>query len=294
MSAAGLVRRVLGTPAARRRACADLLDPDEERALHRSSARRVDDEPWTPADMVLLDEAEALINGVPATYLHVVVDEAQDLSGMALRMVARRAPSGSMTVLGDLAQATAPGAQDDWVDLAVHLGVADDADLCELGTGYRLPGEILDWASRLLPEAAPGLRPARSVRRGGQPPVVQRIDVDSLSPGVVEAVGELALSWGLLGVIAPPSRVGPLQQALATAGLDVGPVDPARLDHQVTVLSAGGAKGLEFDATVVVEPAAIVEEEPGGVRALYVALTRSVQELHVLHADDLPPVLAET
>ena len=91
VSAAGLVRRVLGMPAARRRAAMGLLSGDEERSLQRASARRVDDEGWTSADLALLDEAEALINGVAATYLHVVVDEAQDLSAMALRMVARRA-----------------------------------------------------------------------------------------------------------------------------------------------------------------------------------------------------------
>jgi DNA helicase IV len=277
---------------ARRRATAGVLTPDEERSLQRRSARRVDDEAWTLSDLPLLDEAQALINGVPATYLHVVVDEAQDLSAMALRMVARRVPSGSLTVLGDLAQATAPGAQDDWMAAAVHLRVADDAELRELRTGYRLPGEILDWASRLLAEAAPGLRPARSVRRGGQPPLVRRFDVDSLLAGAVEAATGLSASWGLIGIVAPPSRVADLHAALVAAGLDVGPVDPGRLDHQISVLSAVGTKGLEFDAAVVVEPAAIIAEEAGGPRALYVALTRSVQVLVVVHADDLPPVLA--
>ena len=122
--------------------------------------------------------------------------------------------------------------------------------------------------------------------------MVRRFDVDSLSPTVVESVAALAGAWGLIGVVAPPSLLGGIHEALVSAGLDVGPLDPDRLDHQVTVLGATGAKGLEFDATVVVEPAAILDEEPGGPRALYVALTRSVQELHVLHVADLPAALA--
>jgi DNA helicase IV len=294
VSAPGLVRRVLGGRAALRRAATGLLDAEEQQLLHRPSAKKVDDEPWASADLPLLDEAEALINGVPATYLHVVVDEAQDLSAMALRMVARRAPSGSLTVLGDLAQATTPGGQRDWAVVAELLGVADRVDLRELETGYRLPGEILDWASLLLPEAAAGLRPARSVRRGGRPPLVRRCP-SAGGPGVtaaaVEDVAGLAGSWSLVGVVAPPSMLAGLRAALLESGLDVSPLDPSRLDHQVSVLSAGAAKGLEFDATVVVEPAVIVAEEPGGPRALYVALTRCVQELRVVHAADLPAAL---
>jgi DNA helicase IV len=282
---------VLGSPVAVRRAADGLLDRSEQQRLHRRSARRVDDEPWTQSDLPLLDEAEALINGVPAVYLHVVVEEAQDLSDMALRMVARRAPSGSLTVLGDVAQATTPGGQRDWTAVAELLGVGHQVDLCELETGYRLPDEILDWASRLLPEAAPGLRPARSVRQGGRAPVVRQTVSMGLLDEAVYDVADLAGSWGLIGVLAPPSLLAQVHQALVAAGLDVAPLDMARLEHQVNVLSASAAKGLEFDATVVVEPAAVADEEPGGARALYVALTRCVQELHVVHARDLPPAL---
>jgi hypothetical protein len=112
-----------------------------------------------------------------------------------------------------------------------------------------------------------------------------------LAAAVAEEVAALSRVWGLIGVVAPPSLLGGVRAGLVEAGLDVGPLDPGRLDHEVSVLPAGAAKGLEFDATVVVEPSTIAAEEPGGPRALYVALTRCVQELRVVHVADLPPAL---
>ena len=146
----------------RRRAAARCCAP--------SGAKRLDDEPWSLPELVLVDEAEAVLNGVGRTYGHAVVDEAQDLSAMELRAVARRCPSRSMTVLGDLAQATAPGAQSSWDDAVVHLGSPPTASIEELELGYRVPAPILDVANRLLPEVAPGVRAARSVRLDGPPP----------------------------------------------------------------------------------------------------------------------------
>ncbi len=293
VSAPSLVRRLLGSPTALRRAAAGVLEPDEVERLRRPSAKKAADEAWTAADLPLLDEAEVLINGTAVTYLHAVVDEAQDLSPMALRMVARRVPSGSLTVLGDLAQATAPASASSWADVAQVLGVAETADRRVLEVGYRLPGEILDWAAGLLPMAAPGVPPTRSVRRTGRPPVLVPVAAGASADVVADAVaveaGAMAGDWGLVGVVVPASLAPAVHAAVVAAGLDVSRIDPELLDHHVNVLTAEQAKGLEFDATCVVEPAAIVEEQ--SARALYVGLTRCVQELRVVHARPLPPGL---
>ncbi len=293
-SAAALLRRVLGSRTALRRAAEGVLSAQEQALLLRTTAKKLDDEPWTAADLPLCDEAEALINGVPATYGHVVVDEAQELSAMALRMIARRAPKGSLTVLGDLAQATSPGSQTSWDTVAGHLDLDESHQRAELVTGYRLPAAILDWAGRLLPEAAPGLRPARSVRVGGTEPIVRPLPADAGTAAVVAVVAEVASRWGLVGVVAPASMLDDLGAALAEAGLEVGSDRRGSIDRPITLLTPAGAKGLEFDAAVVVEPAAIVAEEggpPRGSRALYVALTRCVHELTVVHHLPLPAVL---
>jgi DNA helicase IV len=293
-SAPSLLRRTLGSPSALKAAAAGLLDAGEQRLLQRTMARSVDAEPWTLADLPLLDEAEALVNGVPATYGHAVVDEVQELSAMALRMIARRVPKGSLTVLGDLAQATSAGSQTSWEAIAAHLDAADGAR-AELVTGYRLPAAILDWACRLLPLAAPGLTPPRSVRAGGAAPRVVDARADDLVALAAAAVAEVADRWGLVGVIAPTDRLEALRAALNAGGIEVGDDGRASIDRPVTLLGASAAKGLEFDATVVVEPAAIVAEQPPGggrgERSLYVALTRCVHELTVVAAQPLPAPL---
>jgi DNA helicase IV len=294
VSAPALVRRALGSPSALRAAAAGLLDADEQRLLLRTMARQVDAEPWTLADLPLLDEAEALVNGVPATYGHAVVDEVQELSAMALRMIARRVPKGSLTVLGDLAQATSPGSQTSWDAIAASLD-ADDGARAELVTGYRLPAAILDWACRLLTVAAPGLTPPQSVRTGGAPPRLVEGSDATVVDLAAAAVAEVADRWGLVGVIAPTGRLADLRAALGAGGIEVGDDGRASIDRPVTLLGAAAAKGLEFDATVVVDPVGIVAEQPGddgrGERSLYVALTRCVHELTLVSAGPLPPPL---
>jgi DNA helicase IV len=294
VSAAALVRRTIGNRRALARAADGILSRHEQALLRRAPARRVDDEPWTPADLPLLDEAEALLNGVPATYGHVVVDEAQDLSAMALRMVARRSPTGSLTVLGDLAQATAPWGQDHWEDAVAHLRGAGRAEVRieELGLGYRVPEPILEVANRLLPEAAPHVRPARSVRTAGPAPaVVAAASPTDLPAAVAGAVKAAAGRWSTVGVIAVPADLEGVERALQAAGVAAGSGLRVGLGERVTLLPPAAAKGLEFDAVVVVEPAAVVAGEPRGARALYVAMTRAVQHLTLVHARPLPRAL---
>jgi DNA helicase IV len=279
LSAASLVRRLLTNRNALRTAGARLLDGDEQASLLRPPTKRVSDEPWTVDDLVLLDEAEALLVGPPPAYGHVVVDEAQDLSAMGFRALARRSPARSMTVLGDLAQATAPASQSSWDDVVGHLGTPTTARRADLDLGYRVPAAIVDVANRLLAEAAPGVTPCRSVRLDGRPPRFLAVDpalgTEGLHDRVITAVAELSGSYGSVAVIAP--------QGLAPA---------AHRLPGATLLAPPDAKGLEFDAVVVVEPAAVAGGNAQGLRLLYVALTRAVQELVVVHAGPLPTALS--
>jgi DNA helicase IV len=280
VSPPALVRRLLSSKTALRAAADGMLDDNEQASLLRKATKRADDEPWTAADLVLIDEAEAVADGVRHTYGHIVVDEAQDLTAMELRALARRCPRRSMTVLGDLAQSTRAGAQRSWDDVLVHLGSPQGAQVTELDLGYRVPAPIIDFANLLLPEAAPDVRPSRSVREWGAPPEIVRVERDvDLNEVVGPIVHELAERWTSVGVIVPEAA------GLSLAGVSEG----------VTVVSPPEAKGLEFDAVVVVEPAMFVpatgDEHRAGLRLLYVALTRAVQTLTIVHRDPLPPAL---
>jgi DNA helicase IV len=290
-SPTAVVRTLFADRAALAAAAEGVLNGDEQAMLFRRRAKKVADEQWTLADLALLDEADALLNGVATTYGHVVVDEAQDLSAMDLRMLARRAIGRSMTVLGDLAQATAPGAQRHWPDAVAALG-REDARLEELALGYRVPAPVLDYANRLLPDVAPHVRPSQSVRTGGDPPLVMAVVRDELAHVVATEVVALMGRWNSIGVVVPPSLAEEVAGVLGAAGVVFGDARrSAELDEAVTLLLPLQVKGLEFDAVVVVEPARIVAEDPGGLRILYVALTRAVQHLGVFHAESLPVTL---
>ena len=297
LSPAAVVAGLLGSPKRLSEAASGLLTPAEQKLLRRKGTPKVDDTPWTAADLPLLDEAQHLCAGVPATYGHVVVDEAQDLSPMALRMLARRAEGGSMTVLGDLAQATAIDAAGSWdAALAALTAVidADDAQVrrTELTVGYRVPAAILDVANRLLPEAAPEVTPARSVRPGGDPPLVLAVAEGDLAATVASEIAALRERVTSVAVVAADHRLGELSAALAAAGTPAGTVGPSGLPggDAVAVLGPATAKGLEFDAVVVVEPAEIAALD-NGLRHLYVAMTRAIQHLGVVHTRPLPTAL---
>ena len=240
---------------------------------------------WSDADLPLLDEAEALIHGAGRTYGHIVVDEAQDLSPMQLRMLARRCPSGSMTILGDVAQGIGVWAIDSWDDAFAHLAAPAGTRLAELHLGYRAPAQVLDLAARLLPEAAPQVRPTESVRRGRTEPVV--IATDDLATAALAEARRLATDHGTVAVIAATPMVDALTRALDGDGQSAG-----ELGAPITVHAAPAVKGLEFDAVVVVEPAAILDDAPRGLRLLYVALTRPTRHLSIVHRAPLPPAVS--
>jgi DNA helicase IV len=297
-----LVRDLFRSPSKLARAADGLLDGHQQALLRRKAPGKVDEEPWTVADLPLLDEAQYRIGGVPATYGHVVVDEAQDLSPMALRMVARRAARGSMTILGDLAQATsvhAPGSWDvvrrvldDQVRERSARGQGVTAQLAELTVGYRVPAAILEVANRLLPEAAPGVTPASAVRDGGDPPLIVAVDGDRLTATVLAEVTALRERTASVAVVALEERLAGLATSLTAAGVPADRVGGAGLpgSDAVALVTPQVVKGLEFDAVVVVEPAEITALD-AGFRHLYVAMTRAVQHLGIVHAQPLPELL---
>ncbi len=258
--------------------------------------------------MPLLDEARALLgprsthrrpgqtNGRSddlRTYGHIVVDEAQDLSPMQLRMIGRRSLNGSMTVVGDIAQSTGAWSHAGWDEVLSELPERRPARRAELTIGYRIPGPAMDLAAKVLRQAAPDLRPPRSVRQSGEEPRIVAAPPGRLAEAVVDVtVAERsAVDPGSVAVICTDSFIDELALALTDAGVDYGRAARTGLNHQVTLVPVSLVKGLELDAAVVVEPAAILDEEVQGARSLYVALTRATKRLSVVHEQPLPEVM---
>jgi DNA helicase IV len=288
--AADLLAALYTDPALLARAARGLLD-DAEQALLRwdRAPRSVRRAPWTAADAVLVDEVAGLLERTGG-YGHVVVDEAQDLSPMQCRAVARRLAAGSLTVLGDLAQATSPWSAADWERTLAGLGRPGTV-VRPLTRGYRVPGEVLEYANRLLPVIAPGLPAATAVRRG--PGSLRLLADGPLADGpLADVVRELLAVPGSIGVVGADAAIDGLAAALTGAGLPAAVLTEDGEPARVAVVPAALAKGLEFDAVVVVDPRAIVDAEPRGLHRLYVVLTRAVSTLVVLHGGDLPDLLA--
>ena len=307
LTAAELLHDLLGSRALIELAAGRYLDEAEREALFRPRETDVQQVVWTNDDAPLLDEARALLGpklrrrrdgaGREAdemrTYGHIVVDEAQDLSPMQLRMLTRRSLNGSMTVVGDIAQATGVWAHQGWDEILAHLPHRRPARRAELTIGYRIPGPTMDLAAKVLAEAAPELDPPNSVREVGDPPRLLPVEGEQLLARVVEVALEerTAVDPGSVAIIAPSTLVEPLGAALEAAGVDFGRAARNGLETQVTLVPVSLVKGLELDAAIVVEPAAIVAEEAQGLRALYVALTRATKRLAVVHAAPLPDCL---
>jgi DNA helicase IV len=326
LSAEAFLHDLLGAPPLLDLAGGGLLSQEERAMLHRPRSGPGADVAWTDADVPMLDEARALLG--PAhrraagpgedtrTYGHVVVDEAQDLSAMQLRMLARRSLSGSMTVVGDIAQATGGWAPSSWAQVVEHLPTRRGWRLAELTVNYRTPAEIMTVAGRILARVAPGMHPPESVRETGRTPEIVPVAGDgpfpsSQLPGTVAGVvaGELwgsehgrsassdaagdpngvaTTSVGTIGVLAPASLLRAISDGLRSEGVPFGQAAGGALDLPVSLLAIDDAKGLEFDVVVVAEPSRIVAESPQGLRALYVAVTRATRRLVVVHAEGLP------
>lgn len=256
---------------------------------------------WAFTDAPLLDESRFVLGARPGrrdqdemrTYGHIVIDEAQDLSPMELRMVARRSLNGSMTIVGDIAQATGSWERHSWEAIIDELPQKRELERRELTTGYRIPAPAMALAAKVLTAAAPGLTPPVAIRNEGAEPVVQYVpDLARALPDAIRA--ELAeIDAGNLTIIVPRSLLEPMTAALNEAEVSFGGATRSGLDRQVTIVPVQMVKGLEVDASLVIEPARIIAEEQQGMRALYVALTRATKRVGILHSEPLPHVLRQ-
>jgi len=252
----------------------------------------------TPQQSTELDEAEFV------TYGHIVVDEAQDLSPMELRVLKRRDLTGSMTIVGDMGQATTASSSTSWNSVLEILDPRRTPNRVDLTVSYRTPEEVLDFAAPTLLKATPGLVPPRPVRRAGFTPIVEIVAPDDFAATLVRAVRREveAVAPGRVAVIVSARRVTEIMEILNTNGAEA--VDPREHDSKglgadLVVLSAEGANGLEFDAVIVVEPSQITSRgsedpsssSPRGLRTLYVAMTRPTRRLAIVACGALPETL---
>jgi DNA helicase IV len=226
----------------------------------------------------------------PRTFGHVLVDEAQDLTAMQWRMLARRCPSGSMTLVGDPGQASRPGALASWSDVLEHVPQHAPVRFVTLTINYRTPSEVMEVASRLLAVAAPAVEPSRSVRSTGEQPLFVATPPDRLLDETAAHARAALARTGTLAVIAPAALHAEIISRLGD--VDASTDATEALDAAVAVLEPAEAKGLEFDHVVVVEPNRLVTADRAGLRLLYVTITRTTKTLTVVHAEPLPEGLA--
>ncbi len=305
---ADLLHGLYGSRALLRSAC-KRLSGAEEASLYRPWRDDHDGSAvlWTVDDVPVLDEAMELIGPLPKqkvradgsrtdevrTYGHIVVDEAQDLSPMQLRMLTRRSLNGSMTVVGDIAQSTGAWAHESWDEVLDHLPDRRPPQRRDLTVGYRIPGPSMDLAAKVLAVAAPELSPPVAVRDvGDEPRFVSIADAEDPAAVIVREVEaeRLALGQGNVAVITPTDQYDAMIAEFEARGIEVGRARQQGFDHPVTVVPVSLVKGLEVDTAVVIDPMGIVNDEPQGARSLYVAVTRATKRLVVIH-DELPSFL---
>jgi DNA helicase IV len=226
------------------------------------------------------------------TFGHVIVDEAQEVSAMAWRMLLRRCPARSMTLAGDTAQRGAPWGVRSWAEV-LEPRAPGAWRVEELTVNYRTPVEIIEVAADVLAGVSPELRPPRSVRETGVVPWALRVDEAELASRLPELVAREAdaIGDGKLAVLVPEARVEELRRHLAALPGVAPERGPSALDAKTALLTVPESKGLEFDSVLIIDPARILTDSPRGAADLYVALTRTTQHLGVIHPGDLPAVL---
>ena len=319
LTPAQLLRDLFGSKALIASAAGEHFSEEESLTLFRPRGESLSDYRWSDADVALLDEAYSGLgprldrqrkarDPEIRTFGHIVVDETQDHTPMALRMISRRSLNGSMTLVGDIAQATAPGAAANWDEVLNYMPTgASEHRVRELTLSYRIPAPNLELANKVLAVAAPELVPPKAVRSVGSPPRVVEVaghpiaSAQSLVEKAVSMVIEEseALEGGSVAVIAPASLIEMVDESLRAKGVDYGRATTASrnisgpLHPKIALVPVQLVKGLELDGTVVIEPATILDEEPQGLRALFVALTRSTKRLAIVHARPLPQVLVD-
>ena len=303
LSPAELLHDLYGSKALLKLASEPTLTQAEWESLFRPRGDDLESVRWSDPDIALLDEAREMLgprqgkNGKAddgeeiRTYGHIVIDEVQDLTPMQLRMAGRRSLNGSMTIVGDIAQATGPLAPSNWEQVLTCLPDKKESRIVGLSIGYRIPTEMMELATKVMMAATPDLRPPTSVRGGGTPPSVIATTHEELGSVVVAAVKDILaeVGDGKCAVVTPDSMMEEVEEALHAAGVQHGRATRTGLEGAVTVVPVSVVKGLELDGVIVVEPARIVAEEHQGLRALYVALTRATKRQTVIHAEPLPP-----
>ena len=257
---------------------ADIVDAE------RLAARYEDEEYLTAAERAAVDRTWV--------FGHVIVDEAQELSQLAWRMLMRRCPARSLTIVGDVAQTGDLAGLPSWNE-ALDPYLADRWRLAPLTINYRTPAEVMAVAADVLAAIDPALEPPRSVRESGHEPWHLEAAPDELAAIVAHAAVRLAeqAGDGKLGVIVPAGLAAELGAAVSAAlpGTAIG-ADPD-LASPVVLLTVRQAKGLEFDCVLIADPARMLAESPRGLNDLYVALTRATQQVGVVHTGRLPDVL---
>jgi len=274
----------------RLRAAGERFSPAELAMLQRSASERISDEQWSLADVALLDEVDAMLGGSDAGFGHIVLDEAQDLSAMQLRSISRRSRNGSYTLLGDLAQSTGPWARDSWDDVVAALRRDYPVRIVALTLGYRVPQQVFALAAQLLPHSAPAVEHPTVIRLGPSEPDLRRVGTGDLAAEAVRAAADHAGRGRFVGIICAASHHQAVAAALTTADVHFQDTQSGLLGASVNLVVVTEAKGLEFEAVVVIEPEAIVEENPHGLRLLYVALTRTTKYLTVVHTGRVLPI----
>jgi hypothetical protein len=291
---------ILGPPDAARPRARRRARRDSSYELARRTVEELGVSGFTTADDVLARygtdaPAGADDDGEPRTFGHLLVDEAQDLTAMQWRMLARRCPTGSMTLVGDFGQASRAGALPNWDAVLSSIAGVNTRTAPRqvmLTVNYRTPAEIVEVANRLLPAAAPGVEPARPVRSTGERPEVRSVGRSDLIATAVDAARTASTRGGTVAVIAAPELHDALTRELAEQGAVADAVEA--IDAPIAVLTGPDAKGLEFDHVVVVEPSRLVAPDRAGLRLLYVVLTRATRRLVVVHSDPLPEALGLT
>lgn len=280
------LRDLFGSKERMKRAAEGHLTADEIELLYRQQADKVSEEAWSMADLALLDEAQALMRESPRTYGHIVVDEAQDLSKMQLRAIRRRSKNGSMTVVGDIAQSTGPYSRDSWDDVAQLLGQGKSTQkttrIVELEHGYRVPKQVFDIALPILKSAAPSVTPPRILRDVDYVPRFAGVPKTELAQEVARTVFTHSGRGRFVGVVAAVQQWPSLREAFQADDLQWSESTEGELSTAINLVTPEDAKGLEFDAVIVVDPAAILEM-PHGERMLYIALTRTTTHLDVIY-----------
>ena len=307
LTPAQLLNDLYGSKALLRLAAENILSEAEYTSLYRERTQDIESARFSEHDVAVLDDAFEVLGPLPGkngkidesdeirTYGHIVIDEVQDLTPMQLQMVSRRSLNGSMTIVGDMAQATGALAPESWADVLRYLPDRKEQRVVGLSVGYRIPAQIMELADKVMHAAAPGLRSPQSVREGDAGPRIVNAaqNGDTLLDAVTAETKALIeeLPAGNVAVVCPDNMVSAVSDALSAAGMNHGKAANTALDTGLTVVPVSLVKGLELDGVVVVEPQDIVEIETMGLRALYVALTRPTQRLTVVHLRPLPPCM---